>query len=164
MENELHQLFLDELADVLDAERQLAKALPMLAQAAQGEELREAFEAHASETKLQASRLEKVFASVGARVRTTHCPAMDGLVKEAQETIEKHEDSPALDAAIIAAAQKAEHYEIASYGCLCNWAEMMGHDEALELLKISLEEEKATDERLTEIAISLANLKAEAAA
>ncbi len=162
MDNELHQLMLDELADTLDAERQLTKALPKLAKAAQSDELREAFEAHLEETKTHVSRIEKVFAALDAPVTSKKCPAMEGIIKEGQQTVEENEDSPALDAAIIAAAQKAEHYEIAAYGTLCTWAELMGHDDALELLRATLEEEKAADVKLTEMATSFANATAQA--
>jgi ferritin-like metal-binding protein YciE len=162
MDTQLHELFLDELADVLHAERQLTKALPKLAKAAISEDLREAFESHLEETETHITRLEQVFESLGETVKAKKCPAMEGIIKEGKETVDEHKDSAALDAAIIAAAQKAEHYEIAAYGCLCTWAESMGHDEALDLLKMTLEEEKAADEKLTTIATSQANLRAEA--
>ncbi|MCD6051948.1 MAG: ferritin-like protein [Verrucomicrobia bacterium] len=163
MDNELHELFLDELADMLHAEKQLTKALPKLAAAAESDELREAFEAHLEETQTHISRIEQVFALLDKPAKAKKCPAMEGIVKEGSEVLDEYDGSPALDAALIAAAQKAEHYEIASYGCLCTWAESMGHDEALELLQATLEEEKAADEKLTEIATSVANAKAEAA-
>ncbi len=163
MDNELHELFLDELADMLHAEKQLTKALPKLAKAAESDELREAFEAHLEETQTHISRIEQVFALLDKPAKAKKCPAMEGIVKEGSEVLDEYDGSPALDAALIAAAQKAEHYEIASYGCLCTWAESMGHDEALELLQATLEEEKAADEKLTEIATSVANAKAEAA-
>jgi ferritin-like metal-binding protein YciE len=161
MDNELHKLFLDELADMLHAEKQLTKALPKLAEAAESNELREAFEAHLEETETHITRLEQVFESLGETPKAKKCPAMEGIIKEGKEVLDEYEDSAALDAAIIAAAQKAEHYEIASYGCLCTWAESMGHDDALELLQQTLDEEKAADEKLTVIATSWANAEAE---
>jgi ferritin-like metal-binding protein YciE len=163
MQNELHELFLEELADMLNSEKQLTKALPKLAEAAESDELREAFESHLEETETHITRLEQVFKSLDKSPKSKKCPAMEGIIKEGSEMLTEHEDSPAIDAALIAAAQKAEHYEIASYGTLCAWAEAMGHDEALDLLHATLEEEKAADEKLTDLAISLANPKAEAA-
>jgi ferritin-like metal-binding protein YciE len=161
MDNDLHELFLDEIADVYNAEQQLTKALPKMAKAAESEELREAFEAHLEETEEHVSRLEQVVEGLGEKLKRKTCAAMKGLVEEAQDLMKEQKDSSALDAALIAAAQKVEHYEIASYGTLCAWAEQMGHDDALETLRSTLEEEKAADEKLTGIAESLANAKAE---
>ncbi|MES2981058.1 MAG: ferritin-like domain-containing protein [Verrucomicrobiota bacterium] len=157
MNSELHALFLDELADILNAEQQLMKALPKMAAAAVSEELKMAFESHLSETEYQIKRLEEVFASLAEPVQSKECKAMKGLLEEGKELMEDMIDSSALDAALIAAAQKVEHYEIASYGTLCAWATEMGHDEALELLTATLEEERAADETLTEIAESTSN-------
>ena len=159
----LHELFLDELADVYSAEKQLTKALPKMAKAAQSPELRGAFETHLEETENQISRLEEAIKSMGESLKRKKCKGMEGLLEEGKEMMEEKEESPALDAALIAAAQKVEHYEIATYGTLCNWAEMMGHREALDLLKQNLAEEKATDEKLTEIAESTANQQAQQA-
>lgn len=156
-DSELHELFLDELADILHAERQLTKALPKMAKAAKSEELTTAFESHLAETENQIKRLEQVFASLDEPVKSKECKAMKGLLEEGKEMMEEMKDSPALDAALIAAAQKVEHYEIASYGTVCAWAEKMGHDEAVELLTETLDEEKAADEKLTAIAESSAN-------
>jgi ferritin-like metal-binding protein YciE len=161
MDNDLHQVFLDEIADVYNAEQQLTKALPRMAKAAESEELREAFEAHLEETEEHVSRLEEVVEGLGEKLKRKTCAAMKGLVEEAQDLMKEQKDSSALDAALIAAAQKVEHYEIASYGTLCAWAEQMGHDDALETLRATLDEEKAADEKLTGIAESLANAKAE---
>jgi ferritin-like metal-binding protein YciE len=161
MDNDLHELFLDEIADVYNAEQQLTKALPKMAKAAESEELREAFEAHLEETEEHVSRLEQVIEGLGEKLKRKTCAAMKGLVEEAQDLMKEQKDSSALDAALIAAAQKVEHYEIASYGTLCAWAEQMGHEDALETLRETLGEEKATDEKLTGIAESLANVKAE---
>lgn len=156
-DSELHELFLDELADILHAERQLTKALPKMAKAAKSDELTAAFESHLAETENQITRLEQVFTSLDEPVKSKECKAMKGLLEEGKEMMEEMKDSPALDAALIAAAQKVEHYEIASYGTVCAWAEKMGHDEAAELLNATLDEEKAADEKLTAIAESTAN-------
>src|SRR4051812_40700562 len=161
MDNDLHELFLDELADVYSAENQLIKALPKMAKAAESQELREAFEAHLEETRQHASRLEQVVKELDETLKRKTCAAMKGLVEEAQELMQEQKDSSALDAALIAAAQKVEHYEIASYGTLCAWAQQMGHREVLELLQQTLGEEKQADEKLTTIAESLANEKAQ---
>jgi ferritin-like metal-binding protein YciE len=157
MDSELHELFLDELADILNAEQQLMKALPKMAEAAVSEELTAAFESHLAETEYQITRLEQVFSLLDQPVHSKECKAMKGLLEEGKDLMEEMKDSSALDAALIAAAQKVEHYEIASYGTVCAWAARMGHDEAVELLTATLEEEKATDELLTEIAESNVN-------
>src|SRR5438477_2695063 len=116
MSNELHELFLDELADIYNAEQQLTKALPKLAKAAKSEELRETFEMHLEETRNQINRLEQVAESVGGAVKRKKCQGMEGLIEEGEEMMDEKEDSAALDAALILAPQKVEHYEIASYG------------------------------------------------
>jgi ferritin-like metal-binding protein YciE len=161
MNNDLHELFLEELADIYNAEQQLTKALPKMAKAAESEELRAAFEEHLQQTEEQISRLDQVFESLGESMKRKTCKGMQGLIEEGAEVMQDHKGSPAIDAALIAAAQKVEHYEIATYGTLCTWAEQMGHDEALELLKQTIDEEETTDERLTELAESLANPQAE---
>lgn len=160
-DSELHELFLDELADILSAEQQLIKALPKMAKAAKSEELTAAFESHLLETEYQITRLEQVFASLDAPAQSKECKAMKGLLEEGKELMEEMKGSTALDAALIAAAQKVEHYEIASYGTVCAWATKMGYDEAVELLSATLEEERAADEMLTEIAESTVNESAD---
>jgi ferritin-like metal-binding protein YciE len=156
MENSaLHQLFLDELADVYNAEQQITKALPKMAKAAKAPELREAFQTHLEETEEQISRLEEVAESLGEKLKGKKCKAMEGLLAEGKEIMEEQADSPALDAGLILAAQKVEHYEIASYGGLCAWAQSMGHEDALDLLKQTLDEEKTTDEKLNQLAETL---------
>ena len=160
MNNALHELFVDELADIQDAEQQLVKALPKLAEAAQSEELRTAFEEHLEETRTHVERIKEIAESLGEKLKRKTCKAMQGLVEEGNEIIKEFKDSGALDAAVIAAAQKVEHYEIATYGSLCAWAEEMGHEDALDLLNQTLEEEKAADEKLTETAEASANLRA----
>lgn len=157
MNNDLHQLFLDELADILNAEVQLTKALPKMAKAAQSEELAEAFTSHLEETENHVNRIKEVFESLDEKVKSKTCQAMKGLIEEASELIKELKGSSAMDAGLIAAAQKVEHYEIASYGSVRAWAEQMGHSEAVGLLDETLDEEKAADEKLTEIAEQSAN-------
>jgi ferritin-like metal-binding protein YciE len=161
MDNDLHELFLDELSDLYSAEKQLTKALPKMLKAAQSEELKSAIESHLTETEGHVDRLEQVFNALGEKIKRKTCAAMEGIVEEASELLQEQKGKSSLDAAIIAAAQKVEHYEIASYGTVRAWAEQMGHNEAVELLKATLDEESAADEKLTEIAESLANETAE---
>ncbi len=149
----LKETFVDELRDLFDAEKQLLKALPKLAKAAENEELKAAFEAHIDQTEEQITRLEKTFELFETAPRGKKCKGMQGLIEEGAEMIEEE----AGDAALICAAQKAEHYEIAAYGSLIAWATQLGIDEAVELLEESLDEEKETDQKLTEIAESVVN-------
>lgn len=151
----LKETFLDELKDLYDAEQQLVKGLPKMAKAAENEELKAAFEEHLAETEAQVERLERVFEAIDEKPARKTCKAMKGLLEEAKELIEED----AGDAALIAGAQKVEHYEIASYGSLASWARLMQNDEAAELLEETLDEEKSTDERLTEIAESAVNVE-----
>jgi len=157
MNQELHDLFLDELADLMSAETQLTKALPKMAKAAQSEELREAFESHLEETENHVNRLKEAFESLDEKPRSKTCKAMKGLVEEGSELMQELKGSSAIDAGLIAAAQKVEHYEIASYGTVRTWAEQMGHSEAARLLEETLDEEKAADDKLTDIAEQSAN-------
>ena len=159
--NELQELFLEELADLYNAEQQLTKALPKMAKAAQSDELREAFESHLEETENQISRLEQVVETFGESMQRKVCKAMKGLIEEGSEIIQENKGSAAIDAALISAGQKVEHYEIASYGTLCAWAKILNQNEALELLQETLQEEKTADEKLTQIAESVANFEAE---
>jgi len=161
MNNELHKLFLEELADIYNAEQQLTKALPKMAKAAESQELRDAFEEHLEQTEEQISRLDQVFESLAEKMQRKTCKAMQGLIEEGTEVMQEHKGNPAIDAALIAAAQKVEHYEIATYGTLCAWADQMGHQDALDLLKQSIDEEETADERLTELAETIANERAE---
>jgi ferritin-like metal-binding protein YciE len=161
MDNDLHELFLDELADVYNAEQQLIKALPKMAKNAGSDELREALESHLEETREHASRLEEVAKSLDESLKRKTCAAMKGLIEEANDILSEQKNSSALDAAIIAAGQKVEHYEIASYGTLVTWAEQMGHEDAVNLLQETLDEEKEADKKLTSIAESSANQKAQ---
>ena len=148
----LEDLFVDVLKDTLDAERQITKALPKMAKAVESEDLRAAFEEHLSVTKTQIERLETIFKTIDKAARGKHCPGMEGLLKEGAELIEKEEPGPALDAALICAAQKVEHYEIAAYGSLVTYAKMLGLEEAVDLLGETLVEEKDTDDALTNLA------------
>ena len=156
----LHELFVDELKDILGGERQLLKGLKKMAGAANSDTLKAAFERHYAETEEHINRLATVFESMGMAARGKKCKAMEGLLSEADEIMESFEGDPALDAALIAAAQKVEHYEIASYGCLVTYAELMEHNEAKETLGTTLNEEKETDMKLTEIALTEANVAA----
>src|SRR5436190_6601351 len=149
----LRETFLSELSDIYDAEKQLTKALPKMAKAAEHEELKEAFEAHLEETQRHIERLEDVFEMFGQPAKGKKCKAMKGLVEEGQEIISEDEG----DAAIICAAQKVEHYEIATYGSLCAWAKLLGENEAADLLTETLDEEKAADEKLNTLAESTIN-------
>jgi len=151
--NILRETFLEELADLYDAEKQLVKALPKMAKAAQNQQLKEGFEEHLGETEEHVNRLEQVFENIGERAKGKKCKAMKGLVEEGEELIKEK----AGDAALICAAQKVEHYEIAAYGSLKTWARMLEENEAADLLEETLEEEKATDEKLTELAESTVN-------
>ena len=151
----LNDLFEDTLRDTLDAERQLLKALPKLAKASTSEELGAAFEEHRAQTEGHVERLEKIFKSLGKAARGKHCPGMEGLVSEGSEIIKEEEEGVTRDAALIAAAQKAEHYEIAAYGTLATYAQMLGMEDAVTLLKETLAEEKQTDEKLSAIAAEL---------
>ena len=148
----LHELFVDELRDIYDAEKQLTKALPKMAKAADSEELRASFEEHLEITRMQVNRLEEVFKSLGIAARGKPCEGMKGLIEEGQEKMEELDRGATLDAALIASAQKVEHYEIATYGTLATFAEIMGHQDAKDLLGQTLEEEKEADEKLTQVA------------
>ena len=151
----LDDLFMHELKDILDAERQITKALPKMARAAEDEDLKAGFEEHLRQTEEQIGRLETIFESLDKAARGKHCKGMEGLIKEGDELIKEEEAGPALDAALICAAQKVEHYEIASYGALVEYAKLLEMDEAVELLQTTLAEEKETDEKLTQIASEL---------
>jgi ferritin-like metal-binding protein YciE len=148
----LHDAFIDEIRDAYDAEKQLIKALPKMAKAATSPELRAAFESHLEETRGQVTRLEKVFESLEEKAQGKHCDGIEGIIEEAAAAMDEDFDEMAMDAVLIASAQRAEHYEIAAYGTLVAWARAMGHAEAAELLEETLNEEKAADEKLTALA------------
>ena len=156
----LDELFLEELQDMYDAEKQLTRALPKLAEAARSPELQEAFTSHLEETDGHVTRLEQVFESIGKKARGKKCEGIQGIIEEGSKAIDEF-DGAVLDAALIGGAQKAEHYEIASYGTLARFAELLGYNEAHDLLGQNLEEEKAADQKLTEIADSSVNGDAE---
>jgi ferritin-like metal-binding protein YciE len=158
----LDELFTHELKDLYDAEHRLVEALPKMAKAATDPELVKAFEKHLAETRRQVTRLKEVFVACGETAERETCEAMKGLIEEGEEVIEDAEEGPVLDAALIAAAQKIEHYEIASYGTLITWAQLSGYTEEQQLLQQNLDEEKSADEKLTEIAESSVNVAAEA--
>jgi ferritin-like metal-binding protein YciE len=147
-------LLLDELQDIYHAEKQLLKALPKMAKKSHSDKLRQAFEMHLEETKGQVERLEQVFEKLGKSARGKRCEAMVGLIEEAGELMDEIKTPEVLDVALVAAAQKVEHYEIASYGSIRTLAEALGQKEAATLLQQTLDEEKATDEKLNKLAIS----------
>jgi ferritin-like metal-binding protein YciE len=148
----LDDLFVEQLRDLYDAEKQLIKALPKMAEAANSDELREGFEEHLEQTKGHAQRLETIFESLGEKAKGKKCRGMEGLIKEGSETLDEDMNADVKDAAIIAAAQRVEHYEIAGYGTARTFASLLGQQEAVSLLEQTLEEEKQTDARLTELA------------
>jgi ferritin-like metal-binding protein YciE len=159
-DTELQHLFVDQLRDILWAEKNLLKALPKMAKAANDQSLSQLFTTHQSETQTHVDRLGQIFAGLGLTSRAKKCVAMEGLIKEADELAEDYAESSALDAALITAAQKVEHYEIATYGTLRTFAELLGHTEAVNLLNQTLQEESKADESLTQIATSRANEEA----
>jgi ferritin-like metal-binding protein YciE len=148
----LHEAFVEELRDIYDGEKQLIKALPKMAKAANSPELRAAIEAHLEETRQQVERLDQVFAAVDQKPRGKHCEGLAGIIEEGQAMMQEDFDEATADAALIASAQRVEHYEMATYGTLVAWARAMGHDEAADLLQETLDEEKATDEKLNSLA------------
>ena len=147
-----HDAFIDELRDTYDAEKQLTKALAKLAKAATAAPLREAFESHLEETRGQIERLEQVFESLDEKVRGKHCDGIAGIIEEGKSIMGEDFDDATMDACLIAAGQRAEHYEMAAYGTLVAWARAMGHDDAADLLQENLDEEKAADEKLSALA------------
>jgi ferritin-like metal-binding protein YciE len=158
--NTLEDLFVHELQDIYDAENQIVKALPKMAKAASTPELRQAFEQHLQQSQQQAQRIEQVFQLMGAKVKGKTCKAMQGLVAEGQELMGEKAEPNVMDAGLIAAAQKVEHYEIASYGTVITWANQLGHREAAQLLKQNLAEEEQTDKLLSNLAERMVNQKA----
>jgi ferritin-like metal-binding protein YciE len=150
-ENTLRELFVDELRDLYDAENRLEKALPKLAKAANLEDLRSGFETHLEQTKEHVERLKQIMESLDEKPTGKKCPGMIGILQEAEELIGEEFEGSVMDAALISAAQRAEHYEIAAYGCVHAWAKELGEDEAAELLEKTLTEEKETDAKLTDI-------------
>lgn len=160
----LHDLFVHELRDIYNAEKQLIKALPKMAKAASSEELKAGFEEHLEQTKGQLERLDEIFSSLEVSSRGPRCAAMEGLIEEGADMIDENAEDSVRDAGLIVAAQKVEHYEIAGYGSLVTFARMLGYSDAEKLLQETLEEEKETDRRLTELAESEINIEAESEA
>ena len=156
----LKDLFVDEIKDLYNAEKQLAKALPQMAKKATSEELKAAFEDHLKETENQITRLEDVFKEIAVNPRGKKCAGMEGILEEGKSLMEEIDKSDTLDAALIAAAQKAEHYEIASYGTVRTYAEQLNYPKVAQLLQQTLEEESAANEKLTELAMHI-NVEAE---
>src|SRR6195256_2362748 len=159
----LDELFHDTLKDMYFAEKKILATLPKMAKAAHAGELKKAFEKHKAQTEGHVERLEKVFAIIDKKPQGKTCAAIVGITEEGAEILDEYKGSPALDAGLLAAAQAVEHYEISRYGTLIAWAEELGLEDAVALLQETLEEEKATDEALTEIAKSAINQQAEAA-
>jgi ferritin-like metal-binding protein YciE len=149
--NSLHDLLLDQMRDTLSAEKQLLKALPKLQKAATRQPLAKAIEGHLAETREQVSRLERCFKLLGETPQAKHCRGMEGLLEEVSEHVDAEGIDAIIDAAIVAGAQRVEHYEIAAYGCMVHYADLMGHNEVAKLLKQSLDEEKSADEKLTNV-------------
>jgi len=156
----MNDLFVHQLQDIYYAEKQLVKALPKMAEKATDKQLKQGFLSHLDETKTHVQRLEEVFRMHGAEVKGLNCPAIDGIIKEADEVAGEVEDKAVLDAALINAAQAAEHYEITRYGSLIAWAKQLGRSDCAGMLQKTLEEEKATDKKLTVLAESKVNLRA----
>jgi ferritin-like metal-binding protein YciE len=160
--SKLQKLFEDELKDIYWAEKALTKAIPKMIKKATSEDLVSALENHLQETEEQVNRCEQIFESLGQEPKAKKCEAMDGLIKEAEEIMSSTDEGVMRDAGIISAAQKVEHYEIASYGTLKTFAQTLGHDTAVSLLEQTLQEEKAADEKLTEVAEACINEEAAA--
>ncbi len=155
VENLLKDLYVEELRDIYDAENQLVKALPGMAKAASSEELRSGFENHLEQTREHVRRLEQVFADLGEKAKAKKCKGMQGLIAEGKEVIDGDFEGNVKDAQLIAAAQRVEHYEIAAYGTVRSYAELLDQQDAVSLLQKTLQEEKDTDEKLSELADSI---------
>ena len=156
----MNDLFVHQLQDIYYAEKQLVKALPKMAEKATDKQLKQGFLTHLDETKTHVQRLEQVFQMQGVEVKAVDCPAIDGIIEEADEVIGEVEDKSVLDAALINAAQAVEHYEITRYGSLVAWAKQLGRNDCASVLQKTLDEEKATDKKLTTLAESKINLRA----
>ena len=161
-EKGLEDLFLATLKDVYYAEKQILRALPKMAKAAESDELRQAFEKHRAETEGHVERLEEVFEAIGKKAQGKTCEAIQGIIAEGEEIIDEFKGSPAIDAGLISSAQAVEHYEIARYGTLKTWAQTLGKKDVVALLDKTLQEEAATDKTLSKLAMTAANQKAAA--
>ncbi|ARS34996.1 ferritin-like domain-containing protein [Pontibacter actiniarum] len=159
--NNLKDLLIHELKDIYNAEQQITKALPKMMDACSSDNLRKAFQEHLQVTENQIKRLEKVFDSMGEKATGEKCKAMEGIIREAEMMMSERAEASVMDAALIACAQRVEHYEIAAYGTVCTYAKQLNMNDALEQLSQTLEEEKATDKRLTKIAEEAINQKAQ---
>lgn len=159
----LQKLFLEELKDVYNAEKQILRALPRMAKAADSPQLQQAFTKHLKETEGQVQRLERIFKELDQAVRGKKCKGMEGLLEEGKEVLEEDGDPAVIDAALIASAQRVEHYEIAAYGCLRSYAELLGYSQAAQLLQQTLQEEEAADKKLSQLSESGINAAAFAA-
>lgn len=160
----LHEKLVEELKDILHAEKQLIKALPKMSKAAENEQLANAFQSHLTETQGQVERLQRAFELLGETARAKPCDGMQGIVEEGSSHIKEMDSGPVLDAMLVGDAQKVEHYEIASYGTVIAWAEQLGLRDVAKLLSASLKEEKAADEKLTKLAEMMINAAAEVGA
>jgi len=156
----LEELFVDNLKDLYNAENQLIKAIPRLTRAARHAELKSMFEQHLEETRTHAERIEQIFQMLDRPVRGKKCKGMEGIIDEGKELIGQGGEPSVVDAGLIGAAQRVEHYEIAGYGCARTYARQLGHHEAADILQQTLDEEKAADEKLTQLAESLVNVEA----
>jgi ferritin-like metal-binding protein YciE len=156
----LDDLLVHELQDIYHAEHQILKALPKMVKAATHPDLKRAFEDHRKQTEVQVRRLDEAFKLLGVPARGKKCEGMAGLLEEGKKMMEEDAEAPVMDAALISAAQKVEHYEIASYGCVCTYAEMLGYDQVHELLGQNLDEEETTDQKLTALAEDVINQEA----
>ena len=161
--NSLQELYVDELKDLYDAENQIIKALPKMIDAASSEELQNALTEHLEVTREQAKRIEQIFQNMGEKLKAEKCKGMEGVIKEGAEILSEDMDENVKDAAIISAAQRVEHYEMAGYGTVRTWANLLGESEAEELLQETLDEEKEADEKLNQLAEQI-NVQAEAGA
>lgn len=156
----LQDLFVDQLKDLYSAENQLIKALPKMAKAATDQQLKTAFTDHLEETKGHAKRIEQIFEMLGGSPKGKKCKAMEGLIEEGSEQMEEDAEESVMDAGLIAAAQRVEHYEMAGYGTVRTYAQLLGNDDAAKLLQKTLDEEGAADKKLTKLAESVINLQA----
>jgi ferritin-like metal-binding protein YciE len=157
----LNDLYIDMLKDLYSAEKQLVKALPKMAKNAQSSDLQQAFQDHLKQTEDHVDRIERIFSDLGGSPRGKKCVGMEGIVEEGNELLQEDVEPDVLDAGLIAAAQKAEHYEIASYGAARTWAERLGHHSAAQLLQRTLDEEGEANKKLTQIAVSHVNMEAQ---
>ena len=160
----MKELYVEELKDTYDAEKQIVKALPKMVKAASTPELQKAFEAHLEQTKGHVQRLEQIFQGLGEEPKAKKCDGMRGILEEGEEVVSEGSEGPVRDAGLIAGAQRVEHYEMAVYGSLKTWAEQLNDEQAAQLLEETLNEEKKADQKLTQIAESSVNTNAAAAA